>query len=78
MKKDVHCDLYSQSEEVIKTYEDLAFMELINLGKLDCCNEGHPRFGRHAKLFIRTACNIYERDKRRKEDCKNRKRRRIR
>jgi len=67
------CDLYKQSyEEVVKLYEDKAFMYLASIGKISCCGGNHPRFGRHKKLFIRTACDMYAEDmenqKRRKSD----------
>jgi len=61
------CDLYKQPEEVIKEYEDKAFLLLAKTGKIDCCGGGHPRDGRHKKMFERTVCDMYEADKRKKK-----------
>jgi len=54
------CDLYKQSEEVIKKYEDMAFLELSIAGVLPCCMNSHPRESRYKKKFERTACDMYE------------------
>lgn len=57
------CDLYKQPyDPVIKEYEDKAFLYLAEKGLIECCG-GHPRFGRRKKLFIKTACDMYEQDK---------------
>lgn len=66
MRKDTPCDIYEQSEDVVKKYEDLAFLKLANDGKIECCGGGHPAFGRKRKLFLRTLCDLYEADKRKK------------
>ena len=62
--KHVICDLYRQPEEVIKLFEDLAFLELYEKGKIDCCAGKHPSRGKHKKLFERTVCDMYEAHKR--------------
>lgn len=58
------CDLYEQSEDIIKKFEDLAFLKLWEKGKIKCCGGGHPGKGKHKKLFERTACDMYEAHKR--------------
>lgn len=68
MKKNVgDCNLYKQSEDIIKKYEDLAFLKLWEKGIIDCCNGGHPRKGKHKLLFERTVCDMYEADERKKK-----------
>jgi hypothetical protein len=67
MKKPLNdCDLYKQPDDVIKEYEDRAFVEMMLNNLIPCCG-GHPGEGKHKKLFYRTACEMYEADKREKE-----------
>lgn len=73
-KSDVDCDLYKQSEEVIKKYEDKAFIELALSHIIPCCG-GHPGEGKHKKLFYRTACSLYEADKIEESKTKKKKKR---
>lgn len=67
--KHVDCDLYKQSEDIIKRFEDEAFIKLAEKGKIECCG-GHPGRGKHKRLFERTACDMYEAHKRKSDKSK--------
>lgn len=56
-------DLYSQKQEIIDKYEDEAYWKLQEERKMDCCLGDHPSKTRFAKLFEKTARDLYLLDK---------------
>jgi len=56
-------DLYLQKQEIIDEYEDKAFWKLTDEQRMDCCLGDHPSKTRFAKLFEKTARELYILDK---------------
>lgn len=61
--KETQADLYSDTPDVIDTYEDRAFMHLALSAAIPCCLGGNAQQSRHWKKVRKLAAELYALDK---------------